>query len=74
MDRRPSFSKTPRMTSTSRSSRTSDRPVAAATPSRVMSSEVGPRPPVTITASDRPSAVEMTSFILPALSPTVVWK
>src|SRR6267143_6418414 len=40
---------------------------------RVMSSEVGPRPPVTITTSARWTAVRNASAMNSASSPTVVW-
>src|SRR5438552_14404129 len=53
-------------------SRSSGRPVAAATPSRVRSSWVGPRPPQTTTTPARPSAALSTRSIWPTSSPTAV--
>ena len=54
------------------SSSTSFLPVTSATLSRVRSSWVGPRPPLVTTTSERSSALSITSFMRPGLSPTTV--
>ena len=52
----------------------SSTPMTSAMTSRVMSSWVGPRPPHTMTASLRPSAMRSASAMRAQLSPTLVWK
>src|SRR5215218_7150343 len=54
--------------------RTRDTPATSARASRVTSSWVGPRPPVRITASARPSASRMVPAMRSVLSPTTVWR
>jgi len=54
------------------SENSSSRPVAAATASRVMSSAVGPMPPVVMTTSERARAWRRTAVRRLRLSPTVV--
>ena len=71
---RPRPPNTASMRATSDSSRTSPTPSSSAITSRVMSSWVGPRPPVTITASDRSRASPMAASMRSRLSPTEVWR
>src|SRR5918996_2967669 len=54
--------------------RTRATPATAARASRVTSSWVGPRPPVRMTASARPSASRMVPAMRWVLSPTTVWR
>src|SRR5512132_3315975 len=54
--------------------RTRATPATSASASRVTSSWVGPRPPVTTTASARPSASLMVPPMRWVLSPTAVWR
>ena len=55
------------------SSNTSFRPNASAAAFFVMSSQVGPSPPVMISTSERDSARSTASLSRSGLSPTVVW-
>ncbi len=70
---RPRDSNIARILSSSSGSRTSSTPMTSAMTSRVMSSWVGPRPPHTMTASDRSSAMRSAEAMRSALSPTLVW-
>ncbi len=63
-----------RMRSTMAASRSSGTPMTSAMASRLMSSDVGPSPPQTMTASERSSAIRSAETMRPWLSPTLVWK
>ena len=69
---RPRPPKTASIRATNDSSRTSSTPRRSAITSRVMSSWVGPKPPVTITASDRSNASLKAASMRSGLSPTAV--
>ncbi|GIS99706.1 MAG: hypothetical protein CM1200mP26_14190 [Acidimicrobiales bacterium] len=71
---RPRPPKTASIRATNDSSRTSSTPRRSAITSRVMSSWVGPKPPVTITASDRSNASLKAASMRSGLSPTAVWR
>src|SRR5215216_7231600 len=68
---RPNRSRSP---ASSSGWRTRATPATSAMASRVTSSWVGPRPPVRMTASARPSASRMVPAMRWVLSPTTVWR
>ena len=70
---RPSLPNRPCSAATSSGRRSSGRPVAAARPSRVTSSWVGPNPPHTTTTSARSRASPSAPAIRATSSPTAVW-
>jgi hypothetical protein len=71
---RPRLANSLRMTSATASSCTSSTPpITAAIASRVTSSWVGPRPPLTITASASSRRRRNATSMRPTLSPTFTW-
>ena len=70
---RPRAANSSRITAAIAGSGTRSTPIRAAMASRVTSSCVGPRPPVTITASASSSRRRSAAVMRPTLSPTLTW-